>query len=52
MWHSVSGSVGDQQMAGKHHWPWLVWPGVFIGLGGLTHPFALAYAIQIGVWVL
>lgn len=25
---------------------WLVWAGMAIGLGGLTHPFAMAYAIQ------
>lgn len=31
---------------------WLVLAGVFIGLGGMTHPFALVYAVQIGVWVL
>lgn len=26
--------------------------GVLLGLGGLTHPFAIAYAIQIGLWIL
>lgn len=30
---------------------WLVAAGVLIGLGGLTHPFALVYAFQIGIWV-
>ncbi len=30
---------------------WLVLAGVFIGLGGLTHPFALAYAVPIAFWV-
>jgi 4-amino-4-deoxy-L-arabinose transferase-like glycosyltransferase len=29
---------------------WLVAGGVAIGLGGLTHPFALAYAIQAAFW--
>ncbi len=31
---------------------WLLASGVLIGLGGLTHPFALVYAIQIAVWSL
>ncbi len=26
--------------------------GALVGLGGLTHPFALAYALQLGAWVL
>lgn len=29
---------------------WLVAAGVSVGLGGLTHPFALAYAVQAAVW--
>jgi 4-amino-4-deoxy-L-arabinose transferase-like glycosyltransferase len=29
----------------------LVASGVLLGLGGLTHPFALAYALQAGGWV-
>jgi 4-amino-4-deoxy-L-arabinose transferase-like glycosyltransferase len=29
----------------------LILIGVLIGLGGLTHPFAIAYAIQIAVWL-
>jgi len=28
----------------------LVWAGVCLGLGGLTHPFALVFALQIGAW--
>ncbi len=31
---------------------WLVLAGVCIGLGGLTHPFAIVYAIQLGIWVI
>ncbi len=31
---------------------WLVLAGVMIGLGGLTHPFALAYAVPIALWVM
>lgn len=31
---------------------WLVVAGVFLGLGGLTHPFAIVYAIQLAVWAL
>jgi 4-amino-4-deoxy-L-arabinose transferase-like glycosyltransferase len=30
---------------------WLFSAGVLIGLGGLTHPFALVYAVQIAVWI-
>lgn len=30
---------------------WLVAIGIAIGLGGLTHPFAITYAIQFAVWV-
>jgi len=30
---------------------WLVAAGVLIGAGFLTHPFALVYALQAGVWV-
>lgn len=29
---------------------WLLATGILIGLGGLTHPFALVYAIQMAVW--
>lgn len=35
-----------------HRLRWLMLAGVFIGLGGLTHPFALVYAVQVGVWVM
>lgn len=31
---------------------WLVATGLAIGAGGLTHPFAIVYAVQIGVWIL
>ncbi|MGD9857708.1 MAG: ArnT family glycosyltransferase [Planctomycetaceae bacterium] len=31
-------------------WRWLTAAGAAIGLGGLTHPFALAYAVQLAVW--
>jgi 4-amino-4-deoxy-L-arabinose transferase-like glycosyltransferase len=34
------------------HIRWLTATGVLLGLGGLTHPFAIAYAMQIGVWIL
>ncbi len=29
---------------------WLILSGVAIGVGGLTHPFALVYAVQLAVW--
>jgi hypothetical protein len=32
-------------------WRWLIVNGVLLGLGGLTHPFAIVYAIQSAVWV-
>jgi hypothetical protein len=28
----------------------LVWTGVWLGLGGLSHPFAIIYAAQLAVW--
>ena len=31
---------------------WLVATSALLGLGGLTHPFAITYAVQIGVWAL
>lgn len=31
---------------------WLIATGIAIGLGGLTHPFALVYATQAGCWVM
>jgi 4-amino-4-deoxy-L-arabinose transferase-like glycosyltransferase len=33
------------------HVKWILAAGVLIGLGGLTHPFAIVYAVQLGVWV-
>lgn len=30
---------------------WLVLSGLAIGAGGLTHPFAIVYAIQLGIYV-
>src|SRR5690606_19462636 len=30
---------------------WIVATGVLIGLGGLTHPFAIAYALQIALFL-
>jgi 4-amino-4-deoxy-L-arabinose transferase-like glycosyltransferase len=30
---------------------WLPISGLLIGLGGLSHPFAIVYAVQIAVWV-
>jgi 4-amino-4-deoxy-L-arabinose transferase-like glycosyltransferase len=35
----------------SRHAGWLIGSGVLIGLGGLTHPFAIVYAAQIGAWV-
>jgi len=31
---------------------YLVLSGIFLGLGMLTHPFAIVYCIQVGIWVL
>jgi len=30
---------------------WLLIAGTMIGLGGLTHPFAIVYAVQIAAWL-
>lgn len=32
------------------HVRWMVAAGVYLGLGGLTHPFAVVYAVQLAVW--
>ncbi len=29
----------------------LIFAGISLGLGGLTHPFAIIYAMQMGIWV-
>jgi len=34
----------------EEHRRWFVATGVLIGLGGLTHPFAIVYAVQLAVW--
>lgn len=31
---------------------WLLTAGVCLGLGGLTHPFAIVFAIQLAVWTI
>ncbi|MHB8897843.1 MAG: ArnT family glycosyltransferase [Thermoguttaceae bacterium] len=31
---------------------WLIGASAFVGLGGLAHPFAIIYAVQLGVWAL
>ncbi|WP_010587177.1 ArnT family glycosyltransferase [Schlesneria paludicola] len=31
---------------------WLGFIGICIGLGGLTHPFAIVYAVQLAVWTM
>ncbi|MCH7988955.1 MAG: glycosyltransferase family 39 protein [Planctomycetes bacterium] len=33
------------------HDRWLFAVGVCLGLGGLTHPFAIIYAVQLAIWV-
>jgi 4-amino-4-deoxy-L-arabinose transferase-like glycosyltransferase len=43
------GAVCRWQDTGSKHW--LAGSGVCIGLGGLTHPFAIVYALQIAVWL-
>lgn len=54
----LCGMLGLAAMLAAWHWHvndrrrYLVAAGVLLGLGGLTHPFALAYAIQMGAWVL
>lgn len=31
---------------------WLIIAGLLIGAGGMVHPFAIVYAVQIGIWVI
>lgn len=51
-------ALGLAAMLATWHWHTsghrrhLVLAGVLLGLGGLTHPFAFAYALQMGAWVL
>lgn len=33
-------------------WKWLIGAGAAIGAGGLAHPFALVYAVQLAVWAM
>lgn len=35
----------------RFHWRTLITTGILIGLGGLSHALALAYAVQIAVWL-
>lgn len=44
------GCAGRWSTTGKRRW--LAASGAAIGLGLLTHPFALIFALQIGVWTL
>ncbi len=39
----------DRWDADRKH-VWFVGSGVLIGLGGLTHPFAIVYAVQLAAW--
>jgi hypothetical protein len=34
-----------------HRRRWIATAGVFLGLAGLTHPFAIVFAIQLAVWL-
>ncbi len=53
----LCGMFGVASALALWHWKttrlrrYLVAAGVMIGLGGLTHPFALAFAMLAGVWV-
>ena len=53
----LCGMFGFAALAMTEYWRtdqrlrWLVAAGSLIGLGFLTHPFALVYALQCGVWV-
>ncbi|SFI99140.1 ArnT family glycosyltransferase [Planctomicrobium piriforme] len=35
----------------ENRWRWLIAAGVCLGVGGLTHPAAIVYAVQLGIWV-
>ena len=45
VWSMTRWSTGGKRRTG-----WLGSAGVFLGLGGLTHPFALVFALQVGLW--
>ncbi len=47
----VSGIVMIFRWTQVRRYGWLVGAGICIGLGGLTHPFAIVYAIQMAFWV-
>jgi 4-amino-4-deoxy-L-arabinose transferase-like glycosyltransferase len=34
----------------RGQWTWMSAAGVCLGLGGLSHPFAILYAVQLAVW--
>lgn len=54
----LCGALGLGVLIGMHHWGvcqrkrWLLCAGVGIGFGMLSHPFAMVYALQSGVWAL
>lgn len=45
IWAMTHWSVGGDRRPG-----WLAGAGVCLGLGGLTHPFALVFSLQVGLW--
>ena len=53
----LCGCLGIAALSAAERWRsnprtrWLVGCGALIGAGLLTHPFALVYALQIGLWV-
>ena len=54
----LCGMLGLAAVLATWHWQqsgrrrYLIAAGVLLGLGGLAHPFAIVYALQVGVWVL
>lgn len=50
---TLFGLLALDQMAkwtSSRTWRDLVWTGLWLGLGGLSHPFAIIYSAQVAVW--
>ncbi|WP_406698842.1 glycosyltransferase family 39 protein [Singulisphaera sp. Ch08] len=53
----LCGTLGLAAVWAMCHWSrrerqrrWLALAGVFLGLAGLSHPFAIVFALQLGIW--
>ena len=54
----LCGAIGLAALYAGYRWhesartSWIVAAGVLVGAGMLVHPFAIVYALQLGIWVL